>query len=120
MIDNGSANVIRNMRAWGAMKMAGIDGLGRLTAAEAATKAKAEAPWQPNYKPPRPMKYTGNARQGLYGRWRAMDKVIELGHRVTYGVHLELGFNGRFSILEPTINAIKNAWFVNVKRIMEH
>lgn len=109
MRDNGISNVIRNLRKWEAKKMAGIDGLGRLTAAEAAAKSKAEAKWTDR---------TGNARQGLYGRWRKEDKVIEHGHRISYGVHLELGFNGRFSILEPTINAIKNKWWQNVKRII--
>ena len=111
MINNGSANVIRNMRAWGTMKMAGIDGLGRVTAAKAATRSKNFACW---------INQTGNARQGLYGKWRAKDKVIEHGHRVDYGVHLELGFNGRYAILEETINAIKNDYWLNVKRHMEH
>jgi len=111
MRDNGAGNVIRNMRIWEAKKMAGIDGLGRKTSGEAAAKSKAEARW---------IDRTSNARQGLYGKWRPKDKVIEHGHRVTYGVHLELGFNGRYSILEPTINAIKNDWWHNVKRIMEH
>ena len=111
MRDSGVGKVIRNLRNWEAKKMAGIDGIGRLTASEAATKSKAEAKWTDR---------TSNARQGLYGRWRAKDKIIEHGHRVDYGVHLELGFNGRFAILEPTINAIKNAWYNNVKRIMEH
>ena len=111
MKGSGVANVIRNLKRWEAMKMAGLDGLGRLTAAEAAAKSKAEHPWK---------NQSHHAEQGLYGKWRAEDKVIEHGHRVDYGVHLELGFNGRYAILEPTINAIKNTWYENVKRIMEH
>jgi len=110
MRDNGAGNVIRNMRAWEAKKMAGLTGLGIKTASEAATHSKTFACW---------IDQTGDARRGLYGKWRPKDKVIEHGHRVDYGPHLELGFNGRYSILEPTINAIKNDWWNNVKRIME-
>jgi len=109
-MDNGAANVIRNLKAWEAKKMAGLDGLGRVTAAEVAAKSKAEKKWKDQ---------TGDAKRGLYGKWRAKDKVIEHGHRVSYGVHLELGFNGRYSILEPTINAVKNDYWNNIKRIMD-
>jgi len=59
---------------------------------------KANAPWQDR---------TGNARQTLYTEVRDLtDNIVELvlSHGMPYGVALELGFAGRYSIIDPAID----------------
>jgi hypothetical protein len=51
---------------------------------------------------------TGNARQGLYGRAVELEPgaaAILLIHSMEYGVHLELGFQGRYAIIGPTLES---------------
>lgn len=117
---SGSNIINANLDRWAAQKMAGVQGVGTIIASEAAAKAKAEAPWQPIYKPPKPMKYSGNARQGLFGkfRWEGLRGIISLGHKVDYGVYLELANDGRFAILEKTLNSLRQKFFNRVKQIM--
>lgn len=49
---------------------------------------------------------TGNARAGLFakaGHERGQRHWIDLGHRVPYGIWLEIRFGGRFSVVFPTL-----------------
>ena len=114
---SGSANVIRNMFSWAALKRAGIEATSLNTAGNMENWAKVNSPWNsgaPN---------TGNARAGLHAGmyWESPTVLkIYIAHGMDYGVYLELAHDRRFQILEPTINKFKDGWFNNVKRIMEH
>lgn len=116
----GTGQVLTNLDRWYQKKMAGVQGVGMITAVEATAKAKREAPWQPIYKPPIPRKITGNARQGLFGkfRWEGTKGIISLGHRVDYGVWLELANSGRFAILEKTLNSLRKKFYDRIKQII--
>lgn len=48
---------------------------------------------------------TGNARQGLFARAGQHDKehFIVLYHTMPYGIWLEVRWNGRYAIIEPTM-----------------
>lgn len=63
--------------------------------------AKANAPWQDR---------TGNARRTLtgFGKWSGEDEGmfrIGVAGQMPYSPKLELGFSGRYSILQPTVEA---------------
>lgn len=60
---------------------------------------KTNAPWQDQ---------TGNARSGLAARaYREADSIgIVLYHQVPYGIFLETRWDGRYSIIEPSIAAM--------------
>lgn len=63
------------------------------------THMKTTAPWTDR---------TGNARNGLFakaGHERAQRHWIDLGHRVNYGIWLEIRFAGRYAIVLPTLIA---------------
>ena len=111
-MDNGTANVIRNLHKWGKEKKAGIEAVGKLSAQEMSQYSKATARWTDR---------TGNARQGLKGGfiWRNISQaIIYIAHRVDYGVFLELAHEKRFAILQPTVNRFKNIVLGKLKRIM--
>lgn len=115
MRDNGTAQVLRNLNRWHEEKRAGIEAVGKLTAQEMARYSKRAdvAKWTDR---------TGNARQGLKGGflWRnKLQAIIYIAHRVTYGVHLELGFGKRFADLQPTVNKFRVSVISKLKRIME-
>lgn len=58
---------------------------------------KLGAPWKDQ---------TGNARIGLFakaGHQKGQRHWIDLGHRVSYGIWLEIRFNGRYAIVLPTL-----------------
>lgn len=62
-------------------------------------QAKQNAPW---------VDRTGNARQGLRGFAEDLNETsvaIFLTHSVDYGVYLELEYQGRYSIIMPTMEA---------------
>lgn len=49
---------------------------------------------------------TGNARAGLFakaGHERGQRHWIDLGHRVAYGIWLEIRWGGRYAIVFPTL-----------------
>lgn len=52
---------------------------------------------------------TGNARQGLHGtaeREKLRRYMIILAHAVSYGVWLEVRFNGRYEIINPALRHV--------------
>ena len=69
------------------------------TASEMQAYSRANAPWRDR---------TGNARAGLTGSWGLNQYVyyIKLSHSVSYGVYLELGYEKRFEIIDPTMNKL--------------
>jgi len=108
----GSSIVNANIDRWLQMKMAGVQGVGTIISAEAAAKSKANHPWK---------NQTHHAEQGLYGkfRWEGTKGIIEHGHRVDYGPALELAHDGKYAILEKTLNDLRQEFLSSVKRIME-
>jgi len=108
----GTSQVLNNLDRWYQKKMAGVQGVGMIIAAEAAKKSKANRPWKDQ---------THHAKQGLYGKVRKEDTkfIIEHGHRVDYGVWLELAKDGKYAILEKTLNELKPEFLSRVKQIME-
>lgn len=108
----GTSNVLANLSRWGNKKMAGVQGVGMIIASEAAAKSKANHPWK---------NQTHHAEQGLYGkfRWEGTKGIIEHGHRVDYGPALELARDGKYAILEKTLNSLRQKFYNRVKQIME-
>ena len=108
----GTSTVLANLDRWGNKKMAGVQGVGTIIASEAAAKSKAEHPWK---------NQTHHAEQGLYGKfkWNGTQGIIEHGHRVSYGIWLELANDGKYAILEKTLNSLRGEFLSRVKQIME-
>ena len=104
--------VLKNLDAWKELKKAGVTAVGINTSKEAEAKAKQEAPWQDR---------TGNARQGLRGTsgWEGEILKIRLSHSMEYGPYLELCNDGKYAILEKTLNSFREELHNNLKRIME-
>lgn len=110
---SGSAEVIRNMWSWAALKRAGIEGVSRVAAANAQNYSRTHYRWHPQ---------TGRAHGGLNGGmyWESIAALkIYLAHSMSYGVFLEMSNDRKNAILEEAINSVKDSWFNGVKRIME-
>jgi len=107
----GLGKVLGNLDRWRDKKMAGVQGVGMITAADAARKSKANHPWK---------NHTHHAEQGLYGKfqWKGTQGIIEHGHRVLYGPALELARDGKYAVLEPTLNSLRGEFLNRVKQIM--
>lgn len=76
------------------------------------TAAKKNAPWTDR---------TGNARNGLRTMVFHGDKehVIVLYHQVSYGIWLEVRWDGRYEIIRPTINNQGKALMKMLNRLMD-
>lgn len=78
---------------------------------------KRNAPWTDQ---------TGNARNGLYARpFEAMAGNVEdyqvgviLGHTVSYGIWLEVRWNGRFAIVGPTATTYRPRFVAGAREIV--
>ena len=81
----------------------------------AETSAKNKAPWTDR---------STNARSGLATTYTGQlsDKggtfEIDLFHRVPYGIWLEIKYNGKFSIIEKTINSEGRRFFKAANMVM--
>jgi len=81
----------------------------------AETYAKTKAPWTDR---------TGNARSGLGSAWSANISAehakfeIDIYHRVPYGIWLEVKYNGKFSIINKTVNIEGNKFFKTANQVM--
>ena len=108
----GMGQVFNNLDKWYQLKMAGMQGVGTIIASQAAAKSKAEHLWQNR---------SYHAEQGLYGkfRWEGTQGIIEHGHRVDYGPALEVAHDGKYGILEKTLNSLRQEFYNRVKQIME-
>lgn len=64
---------------------------------------------------------TGNARNGLAARpYRDNNEVgIVLFHQVPYGIYLETRFDGRYAIIQPTIDTLGPQIMAQYNRILE-
>ena|SRR5687768_6378099 len=72
--------------------------------------AKTNAPWTDQ---------TTNARNGLFARGvhETGSHSIVLAHRVPYGIWLEVRWNGRYAIIEPTLQVIGRDTMAMVARV---
>lgn len=105
-------DINRNLDGWKRETEAGIYGVAQNIGAKAEESAKRFAPWKDQ---------TGNARQGLFSKvfWEGTTIILALCHRVDYGVSLELDNDGKYAILEPTLNRFKGSLYRWVKKIVE-
>lgn len=97
----GADEVIKNLRAWSDKREKKIIALARNWAGQLEKRAKEKAPWHD---------ITSNARNGLLGSVQVKiglrrQVAIKLGHSVDYGIFLELANDGKYAILQPTLNA---------------
>jgi len=109
----GGGEVISNLLKWAAEKRAGIEALGKVSASTIQNYARQNRRWQDR---------TGNARAGLNAGnfWQSPEvMIIFLAHAVSYGVYLELCNDGKYAILEESINKYREEIYNNLKRIME-
>ena len=81
----------------------------------AETYAKSKAPWTDR---------TANARSGLSSTWTgsigsgSAKFEIDIFHRVPYGIWLEVKYNGKFSIINKTVNAEGKKFFDAANQVM--
>lgn len=63
---------------------------------------------------------TGNARQSLHTEVTQLTNeiVLLMAHGVDYGVHLELGFSGRYAIIGPALDEFWGPIWTDVKAMM--
>lgn len=73
---------------------------------------KTSAPWND---------VTGNARNGLFARpYSEGDEVgIILGHSVDYGIWLEVRWNGKYAVIQPTIDEMGPVVMARFNRLMD-
>jgi hypothetical protein len=79
-------------------------------AALAEQTAKDNAPWKDQ---------TGDARKLLKGKTIDDGEAIgiQLVHRVEYGKHLETAHSGRYAILKPTIEGLRERFFQAARQV---
>ena len=109
---SGSAKVIANLYKWATEKKTGCEAVSVVTAANMVNYAKVNKRWQDR---------TGNARAGLHGGyfWENTEVLKTfIAHAMDYGVFLELANDGKYAILQPTINKFKDTWFKSIERVM--
>lgn len=81
----------------------------------AETYAKSKAPWTDR---------TGNARSGLGTAYRinvggeTSSYQIDVFHRVPYGIWLEVKYNGKYSIIDNTVNVEGNKFMKTANQLM--
>lgn len=63
---------------------------------------------------------TGNARQSLHTEVFNLTSEIALmlAHGVEYGIHLELGFSGRYAIIGPALDEFAGRIWADVKAMV--
>lgn len=107
----GTDKVLKNLRRFINEKEEAAKALGDHYAMKAENEAKQDASW---------VDQTGHARQGLQGS-SAVNRnavLIRLAHTMEYGVHLELANQGRYSVLEPTLKALEDDFFNDIKKLV--
>jgi len=108
----GLEQVLANLGRWHQEKRAAIQAIAASIAKQAEAKAKIDRPWKDR---------TANARQGLKGGVAWQDIVlliIYLAHSVDYGPYLELAHDGKYQIIEKTLNSYRTELYNSLKRIM--
>ena len=106
------ADINRNLDKWYHEKRAGVEAIAGNVGAKAERAAKINAKWKDD---------TGNARQGLQHNvfWEKKDTLkLTLGHTVEYGPYLELANDGKYGILEKTLNNFRGSLYRWIKYIL--
>lgn len=110
----GLGNVLSNLNKWAEEKRIGIEGVGKVTGANAQNYARKNRRW---------IDRTGNARAGLHGGsfWESPTVLKAfVAHSMSYGVYLELANSRNYSILEEAISEYKQQFYDGIKKVMDH
>lgn len=107
----GLNNVLRNLNTYVTDVVKELESVSSDYAKAMQVYAKANRPWTDR---------TGNARRGLFGYVLSEPTRIRtrIAHQVHYGVYLELGFQGRFAILQPTVSHYIAEYYRDVERVV--
>ncbi len=107
----GTKQVLDNLDKWAKDRLEGIAAFNIFTASQVQTDARNNAKWQ---------NITSDARKGLTGlaTVKLPKMFISLFHKVIYGKWLELANDGKFAIIEKTLNAKRAEWFKGIRRLM--
>lgn len=108
----GLGEVLANLNKWAMDKRIACEAVSAVTAANMTNYAKLNKRWKDR---------TGNARARLHGGFYWEDTNIlktYIAHGMEYGIYLELKYDGKYAILEETINAHKNTWYKNIEKVM--
>jgi len=109
----GLGNVLGNLNKWAQMKRTGLEGLGKVSAQNMQNYARTNKRWKD---------ITGNARAGLNGGsfWQnPFMLMVFIAHSMEYGIYLELANDGKYDILQPTVNQFAPKIHESAKRIMD-
>ena len=104
--------VLTNLDKWHQEKRAGCEAIARNITGKIQKKARKEAIWQDR---------SGDARKGLMGgtQWDSFTAlIIYLAHSMEYGPYLELCNDGKYAIIEKTINSFRKELYDSLKRVM--
>jgi hypothetical protein len=104
--------VLANLEAWKEGKKVALAAYGQMIAApKLEAYAKANRPWRDQ---------SSAARAGLKGGavFRGNKVVVYIAHSVSYGPYLEVCNDGRYAILDPTIEANVKEIYEGYRRIM--
>lgn len=107
----GLNNVLRNLNTHVTDMVKELESVSSGYAKAMEVYAKANRPWTDR---------TGMARRGLFGYVLSEPTRIRtrIAHQVHYGVYLELGFQGRFAILQPTVSQHIAEYYRDVERVV--
>lgn len=107
----GMNNVLRNLNTYVNRTVKELESVSSDYANAMQAYSKANRPWTDR---------TGNARRGLFGYVLSEPTRIRtrIAHQVHYGVYLELGFQGRFAILQPTVAHYIADYYKDVERVV--
>jgi hypothetical protein len=107
----GMNNVLRNLNTYVNSTVKELEAVSSDYAKAMQAYSKANRPWTDR---------TGNARRGLFGYVLSEPTRIRtrIAHQVHYGVYLELGFQGRFAILQPTVSHYIADYYRDVERVV--
>ncbi len=107
----GTKQVTDNLSRWAENRIRGIADFDVFTASQVQTNARTNAIWN---------NITGDARKGLTGlaTVKLPMMFISLFHKMIYGKWLELANDGKFGILEKTLNEKRAEWFKGIRRLM--
>jgi len=104
-------NVLRNLNTYVNNTVKALESVSSDYAKAMQAYSKANRPWTDR---------TGMARRGLLGYVLSEPTRIRtrIAHQVPYGIHLELGHQGRFSILQPTVSQHIADYYRDVERVV--
>ena len=107
----GAARVMRNIDSFAFRKKVGAAAIMSKGAMEAGSWAKVNAKW---------VDRSGLARIGLYGRSFVVgdNLFLVVGHKMYYGLFLELCFSGKYAILEKATRHVEKRLTRQLKAYM--